>query len=371
LQPARARELLAEAMSGVAAALRPHAVANVLAPASNESVRKLAERTGIEGLELRLLGGYGSVEEMRLVRRLWDLAQGRASMAGVIAEFGFHGPDEGEISSRSWREDPGPLLALMENYRSLEGDETPQAREDARAAERRRAEEELLATCSRSQRSAAQLALRSAATFTVLREVGKANFLKGIDAGRAAARGCGADLARRGVLDAPEDVFYLTVSEIIETLPAAPREVIAHRKALRERYLGMNLPELWVGQAGPTAERADELLSGALEGIAASAGTALAPARVILRAADCHEVQPGEILVCNTTDPSWASVFPLVSALVIDIGGPISHGAIIARELGLPCVINTRTGTSMIRTGDVLSVDGTGGKVEIIERSAA
>jgi pyruvate,water dikinase len=86
--------------------------------------------------------------------------------------------------------------------------------------------------------------------------------------------------------------------------------------------------------------------------------------------ADVDEpIEPGEILVCRTTDPSWASTMMLAAALVIDIGGAISHGAIVARELGIPCVIGTRNGTDVIRTGDTLVVDGGRGEVQIRTRA--
>jgi pyruvate,water dikinase len=88
-------------------------------------------------------------------------------------------------------------------------------------------------------------------------------------------------------------------------------------------------------------------------------------ARVVLDAA-ASELEPGEILVCETTDPSWASLFLVASALVIDIGGALSHGAIVARELGVPCVINTKVGTRRLRTGDHLRVDGNAGLVTVL-----
>jgi pyruvate,water dikinase len=367
-RPGLAPERLREAMGAVAAALRTHAAANMFVQAFSEAVGKLAAGANTPGLELKLLGG-GGLEELALVNALWALAHGAATLEQVLAEFGFHGPDEGEISSRSWREDPAPLVTLTESYRSLPAGQSPQAREAARARERAEAEAALLTGCSRAQRGGAKLTLRLARAFTPLRELGKANFLKGIDAGRAAARVCGADLVRRGVLEADDDVFYLTAQEIVEALPAAPQELVARRRAHRERCLGLTLPVLWTGQAEPIEAAEAAPTVNALDGVAAAAGEVTGIARVITSAADCHELEPGEILVCTTTDPSWASVFPLAAALVIDIGGLISHGAIIARELGLPCVINTRTGTATIRTGDRLHVDGSSGHVKITERA--
>jgi pyruvate,water dikinase len=82
--------------------------------------------------------------------------------------------------------------------------------------------------------------------------------------------------------------------------------------------------------------------------------------------ADALDIEPDEVLICPTTDPSWASVFPLTSGLAIDIGGPMSHGAIIARELGLPCVISTKTGSQVFRTGDLVRVDGSKGTLELL-----
>ena len=90
-------------------------------------------------------------------------------------------------------------------------------------------------------------------------------------------------------------------------------------------------------------------------------------ARVLASAEDCDDLEPGEILVCRTTDPSWASAFYLAGGAVIDIGSTSSHGAIVAREMGLPCVIGTGTGTSLLRTGDLIRVDGAAGLVTVLE----
>jgi pyruvate,water dikinase len=92
---------------------------------------------------------------------------------------------------------------------------------------------------------------------------------------------------------------------------------------------------------------------------------------VIIDPADAAPLEPGEILVCRFTDPSWTPLFLLASALVIDIGGPTSHGAIVARELGVPCVIGTGDGTLVIGDGDHLAVDGSIGRATIIDRPAS
>jgi pyruvate,water dikinase len=93
-------------------------------------------------------------------------------------------------------------------------------------------------------------------------------------------------------------------------------------------------------------------------------------ARVLLTP-DFDEVEPDEILVATFTDPSWSSIMFLSAALVVDIGGALSHTAVVARELEIPCVVNTKSGTKVIRTGDRIRVDGAGGTVEILSRGPA
>jgi phosphoenolpyruvate synthase/pyruvate phosphate dikinase len=81
------------------------------------------------------------------------------------------------------------------------------------------------------------------------------------------------------------------------------------------------------------------------------------------------DLEPGEVLVCETTDPSYAAYFLVAAAVVNDIGGAMSHGSIVAREVGIPCVTNTRVGTRSLHTGDLVRVDGTAGTVEVLSRN--
>jgi pyruvate,water dikinase len=101
-----------------------------------------------------------------------------------------------------------------------------------------------------------------------------------------------------------------------------------------------------------------------LSGVGVSEGVVEGRVRVV-HDPGVDEFEPDEILVCHTTDPAWAPFFQIAAAAVIDIGGPISHGAIVARELGLPCVINTKTGTRLLRTGMHVRVDGRAGVVTV------
>ena len=122
---------------------------------------------------------------------------------------------------------------------------------------------------------------------------------------------------------------------------------------------------------GITSERIEQWLSGAaqtgtLTGMAASPGEVEGLARVVFNAADLDQIQDGEILVTQVTAPSWAPVFAKIRAAVTDIGGAMSHAAIVCREYGLPSVTGTGTATTAIATGQRIRVDGTNGVVTIL-----
>lgn len=154
-------------------------------------------------------------------------------------------------------------------------------------------------------------------------------------------------------------------------LPHNVQSLVARRRERRAEYQRLELPSWWRGTPQPTVIRDADDSSGddvVLTGIAAGSGVVEGPVRVIHDPA-VVEVEPGEILVAPTTDPSWASIMFVSSALVVDIGSVLSHAAVVARELGLPCVVNTRTGTRMLRDGDLVRVDGTAGTVQLIKRA--
>lgn len=205
-----------------------------------------------------------------------------------------------------------------------------------------------------------------------LREAGKAALHKGLDGGRAAARTRGAELVAEGAIGDVDEVFHLTLDEVLTQLPRDVAATVAHRRALREAYRAVDVPRHWVGEPVPVPiTGADE---GArvreVRGTGASHGCVEGRARICRSAEECDALEHGEILVCRATNPGWASAFPLVRGMVIDIGSPGSHAAIIAREMGLPCVIGTERGTSLLRTGDLVRVDGTSGLVEVLEVAA-
>src|SRR5206468_7822485 len=214
-----ARARLKEAIVHFETVMRPHAVATMLAQALYDQLAKLAVAAGHPGLETRLTTGFGQMEETALMADLWAVSRDRLTLQRFLAAHGYHGPAEGEISSRSWREDPSPLEALLATYRTMADSAAPGAVEAERVAEREAATAELLAGLPPVRRPGAKVLLAAAKRHIPLREVGKAAFLQALDGARAAARVLGEELASDGTLGAPDDVCYLTVDEIFGCLP--------------------------------------------------------------------------------------------------------------------------------------------------------
>ena len=209
----------------------------------------------------------------------------------------------------------------------------------------------------------------------------------------------GALLAEHGFLEEAEDVFQLSRHEVNGALdelvltwstggePIGPKHwppIVARRKEILERLADWTpppalgaVPEAVTDPAlvmlwGVTTERVQEWArsaetDGELTGTAASPGLAEGPARVVKTVKEISDIREGEILVCTITSPAWAPIFSKIEAAVTDIGGVMSHAAIVCREYGLPAVVGTGRATSQIRTGQLLRVDGSAGTVTILD----
>ena len=356
-----ARDLFADAMARFERVMRAHAAATMLCQAMYQQVASLASTAGVPGLETSLLTGLGDVEETAVVADLWRVAHDELALETFLDRHGYHGPDEGQLGSHSWREEQAPLLLQLPHFKGLDGDRSPEASSRSRRDVRAAAEADLLRALSPPRRVGARLVLSLAKRFVPLREVGKAAFLQTIDVARASARVLGEHLVAAGTLAEVEDVFFLTADELLGEVPSQSRDAVAFRRARYREYVELDLPDSWTGMPEPQRRR-DRATTGELRGIAVSPGVYEGTAAVVLDPA-VDGVEAGDVLVCRTTDPSWATLMYLAGALVIDIGGPISHGAIVARELGVPCVINTKVAVDSLVSGQRVRVDGGAGTV--------
>jgi len=367
---AAARALLVDARQRYERVFELGVVASMLASALYDQVAVLTRTAGVAGLEQRLVTGYAGMVETALLGDLWALSRNDCDLDTFLLRHGFHGPDEGQIASRVWREDPEPLLALARHYAGLDDDAHPGVAEARQRTTRLAAETELRAAVGAGRAPAARLLLSLARGVIPQREVGKANYTQCLDGARLAARVLGRELVRAGRVADPDDVFHLTVEELLaDGGPRDLRDLVEERRALQTSYRAYDLPQRWSGPPVPVPAPTDSAPAvpadgGPVTGVAVGGGEVTGRARVVLDPATA-ELEPGEILICRSTDPGWVALFHLAGGVVVDTGGQMSHGAIVARELGVTCVINTGNGTREIPDGATITVDGSTGVVTI------
>lgn len=369
---ARAQRTAVDACDRFFDALAAQAVisATVIQPVQDQ-LSKLAEATGVDAAAL-LRGS--SHEEGAVLADLWAASRDSLEVAEFIRRHGYHGPGEGELETRVWREDPDAVHALVQRYRAKPDSESPQANAFDGLRQRAEAERRFFSSLSPAAAARARLVLRLARRYIPLRGTGKVSYLQCLDVLRTSARHIGAMLVDAGHLADPDDAFYLTIDELTGDAVADPRSDLATlltaRRLERRGYQSFAIPSAWTGQPTPqptgSSGGTDDAETGTLSGIGACAGVVEGRAVVVHDPADA-DITDGDILVAHTTDPSWVSLMFLSAGLVVDIGGLMSHAAVVARELGIPCVMNTQTGTTVLRTGDLVRVDGDAGTVQVLK----
>ena len=187
----------------------------------------------------------------------------------------------------------------------------------------------------------------------------------------------GRRLVEKGIIAQMEDVFWLGLDEIRTAIagpaPAAPLIAqVEQRRAQNQAWSQSSAPyllpvgskpALWWKWVFPTPELNRQPDAHTLTGLGVSPGKVTAVARVLHSLDEMQRINPGEILVTRTTTPAWTPLFSRISGLVTDLGGPLAHGSIVAREYGIPAVMGVGNATQFIRDGDTITVDGTAGRV--------
>jgi pyruvate,water dikinase len=227
---------------------------------------------------------------------------------------------------------------------------------------------ERVRTRSRLRAAIVGFALRRTRRLAGLREEHKDYLIRLFAHVREQLTAVGRELADRDLLDRADDVFFLDLAEV-RTAPDGTdlRDLVATRRAEYDRELRRRrVPRILLSDG--TEPEAVALPAtagdGSLVGTAASAGTVTAKARVVLDPTGAH-LEPGEILVAPSTDPGWTPLFLTAGGLVMEMGGPNSHGAVVAREYGIPAVVGVADATTRIDTGQEVTLDGAAGVVRI------
>ncbi|WP_280222212.1 rifamycin-inactivating phosphotransferase [Nocardia neocaledoniensis] len=298
----------------------------------------------------------------------------RAAIEGFLDRYGMRCVGEIDITRPRWRERPATLVpTILGNVRTFAPGAGQRRFEDGlRAAEQ--AEHELLQRV-RALPDGARKAEETAATiarvrtFAGYREYPKYAMVSCYFIYKQALLREAGRLVAAGVLDDPEDIYYLRfceLAEVVRTRRVRPG-LLDDRKDEFRSYQSLTAPRVLTsdGEALSGAYRREDLPAGALPGMAVSAGTVEGRARVLTDIGQADLV-PGDILVTAYTDPSWTPLFVAIAGLVTEVGGVMTHGAVIAREYGLPAVVGVEHATALIRDGQRIRVHGTEGYVEIL-----
>ncbi|MGH8903412.1 MAG: PEP/pyruvate-binding domain-containing protein, partial [Egibacteraceae bacterium] len=290
-------------------------------------------------------------------------------LAAFLHAYGHRGVAEIDLGLPRWADDPAHLLGALANYlRPSDGQPTPDAQfQDA--AERAEALVDELAQRRRLVGPLVRFLLRRGRELAGLREAPKFYLVALMARVRSELLvPVGEELTRAGRLERCEDLFFLDLPEARQVVAGADlRPVIRARQASYEAELRRrHVPRVLLSD-GTEPVPADGLRAtgdSALRGAPASAGTATGTARVVLDPVGAR-LEPGEILVAPSTDPGWTPLFLTAGGLVMEMGGAMSHGAIVAREYGIPAVVGVPGATERIRTGERITVDGSAGTVAI------
>jgi phosphohistidine swiveling domain-containing protein len=289
----------------------------------------------------------------------------------VLREHGHHARGEVELLNPRWSEQPDYVLTLLRGYLDSIERVDPIAQHDALGGHAA----ELAEACRRRLRNPLKrrifnVLLTRARAGAGVRENLKNEAMRSIALLRSVLLALGARLQARGAVEAADDVFFIDRGELASVVKdgADLRAVVRARRVARARNEAIVPPPVVVGRfdASQVAPETPAPPDSVLRGIAASPGRATGPARVILRADDGAHVRAGEILVAPFTDPGWTPYFVPAAGIVLDRGGLLSHGSIVAREYGIPSVVNVGRATTTIRTGQMLAVDGDRGEVRLL-----
>ena len=363
----------------------------------NKLLARIQAATGEAMEPVVLMSGLQDVSHMKIQRDFvslvrtakahgFDSAEWDSALADFLSANSFHGDAELDISAPRWRERPERIKETVDSI--LRSQIEPKDAELTACEQFQRYSEEVRRVAAVLQRKlryrlrfekAFRERLQTARTYARRREELREYAMRADNLVRRYALEGGRRLHEQGWITEEQDVFMLSAEEL---------QAIAQRREGRARILAVTdvrrLMHRGYALAQPPGELGRAILhrdpihnaAGAspnnlLKGNGCSAGVVTGRARVVTELAECNALQPGEVLVTRFIDPSWTPVMGLVSGLVAEVGGLLSHGAVIAREYGLPAVLDVRGATHVIKTGKMVEVDGTRGTVRILSTESA
>jgi phosphohistidine swiveling domain-containing protein len=330
----------------------------------------LAERVRSDESSARVLGGRDVVALADAYRAGTLPSVLQHELSAFLAQYGHRGVAEIDAGLARWSEDPAHILGVLANYLQVDAaGQAPDRQFEGARVEAEATVRELARRAGRGSRARGRLVrflLTRARDLMGVRERPKFYFVQLIAKAREHLWRVGEALAQAGRIETAGDIFFLSLPEARRALGGADlRSLVVERRASYELELHRRrVPRILLSDGTePTGQTASA--DGALRGTPASAGMVTARARVILDPTGAR-LEPGEVLVAPSTDPGWTPLFLTASGLVMEMGGAMSHGAVVAREYGIPAVVGVASAVDSITTGQTITVDGTAGTIRLV-----
>jgi phosphoenolpyruvate synthase/pyruvate phosphate dikinase len=317
------------------------------------------------------------VEDEGFLDELPRLAGGREARDAIVAwldKYGMRGVGEIDITRPRWSERPTALVPILLGHIENFEPGAAERRFEQGRQEARKKEEEILARLralpdGEAKAEETRRMIDRVRTFAGYREYPKYAMVSRYFVYKQALLEEADRLVQARVLRERDDIFYLRFQEIQDVVRTnqVDDRLIAERKDAFRSYQALTPPRVLTsdGEAVAGSYRREDLPAGALVGLPVSAGTIEGRARVIFDMAEA-DLEAGDILVTAYTDPSWTPLFVAIKGLVTEVGGLMTHGAVIAREYGVPAVVGVEHATRLIRDGQRIRVHGTDGYVQIL-----
>lgn len=378
-----------------------HSVTALAAMALFNVFQKMMVRIGEEGMETLLTMGLDGMSSSQLGVEMWTLAQAAAQSSRVselilsrkenileelgkfpegvtflmkmdafMEKYGDRGSQEMELSLPRWGENPQFVLSMVGGYLSSRADPVKMMEEKRRI--RLETKERLFKKVRNPvERFLIKKLLEKTELYIVTRENLKTTWVRGLSALRTLYMAIAEKLVEKDILSEKEDIVYLKTTEISEIIKGNLRkelilEFIGERRKEREECEYLDVPEVFVGKPPSTEELKYKVQPKEhFEGMGCSPGVVTGRARVVLDPQECTDLEEGDILVASVTDPGWSPLFVTAGGLVMELGGTLSHGVIIAREYGIPAVVGVKNATKALKTGQIITVDGNKGIVYV------
>jgi len=389
---------------------RNHLITTSIAAIVSGILADNAKAAGAPGLATHLIGAAGEVLSASYSQELYEIAKlvrGNATLsaafeagtsgladrlktmpeaagfnkafAAFIDRHGHRGPNDWELSSRTWENTPELALVAIDRMRLAEHDLSPAKRLTDMEARRQAAVEKVLPHVKLMDKGNFKKAVKALPYWTRAREATRDRAVRTGATGKRVFRELVRRAAAKSGIDDPRMVAMLRFHDELPAYlrdPASFVPIIRERWALRERFAAVT-PPFFINAQGEVpsieqmeaaqGEKPKQVVAGdTLRGDGGSPGVARGRARIIRDPADARGLNPGDILVAPLTDPAWTPLFLPASAVVVNVGALMSHAVIVSRELGIPCVVAVEAATERIVDGAMLEVDGTAGTVTVL-----